>query len=742
MSRDEELTLELNGISEDRKAPEPMEGEEGYYLDEDDPYPEAPDESEEGKKKKTKVIRRGFAYTRKHVAFWGIYWLAALVFLTASSKIVVGTLKDEVAFGRGVVIALYAGIAISILLGTLVLHPGQRMTTEGRKDKAQMMPWDLFWMLLVDSWCFFIMEYLNNPDFSQMKYRYMLMNVAGILIINLIVFFWLNSLKWSLLVILLGWSSLAITFYFVYLFRGEPLQLIDFFSVATAATVAGNYKYQLTRAMVVDVIVAMCGTALILQMTDRKLVRKSTFGKLLMRVGVCCFMFLMYPVYVDVNWNGGAGILTDLFAPIKTYHEYGTTVGFFCVAKYMRLTPPDGYSVAETKKIAEHSKEINTEEKKAHNAAGKVKPVNIICIMNESWADYRYVGNLQTNIPVMPYYDSMKENTIKGHTMVCIKGGGTAKTEYEFLTGNSVKRFPGMVPYVSYFTHDQYSLVTTLQAQGYEAVAMHPYKGSNWKRTSAYKLLNFEKFYTQDDFDEDTQTYHNHISDQANYEKIIDLVNKKKNKDDPLFIFDITMQNHGGYTVNDVPNLVKVDGFENNVVNNFLSLEKLSDDALKYLIEYFKNYSEPTMIVMFGDHYPTMPDTFTEYISGSKFEDLGIEQQQHYYSTPFFIWANYDIPEQENVVTSANYLGTMMLDQTGLEMADYNYYLKDMMKTIPALNHMGYVDEKGEYHTWRKGDTEHLEKEWDYECLQYNNLAEKFNRQDWFFTLPDVKKKE
>jgi hypothetical protein len=42
---------------------------------------------------------------------------------------VVGTLRDEVAFGRGVVIALYAGIAVSILLGTLVLHPGQRMTT-------------------------------------------------------------------------------------------------------------------------------------------------------------------------------------------------------------------------------------------------------------------------------------------------------------------------------------------------------------------------------------------------------------------------------------------------------------------------------------------------------------------------------------------------------------------------------------------------------------------------------------
>jgi phosphoglycerol transferase MdoB-like AlkP superfamily enzyme len=253
--------------------------------------------------------------------------------------------------------------------------------------------------------------------------------------------------------------------------------------------------------------------------------------------------------------------------------------------------------------------------------------------------------------------------------------------------------------------------------------------------------MNFEKFYTQDDFEPDVQKFHNHISDLANYEKIIDLVNRKKDKKDPFFLFDITMQNHGGYTVNDVPELVKVEGFENNVVNNFLSLEKLSDDALRYLIEYFKNYSEPTMIVMFGDHYPTMPDAFTEYISGSKYESLDFEQQEHYYSTPFLIWANYDIPEQEDVVTSANFLGTLMLEQTGLQMPDYNYYLKDMMKTMPALNHMGYVDADGAYHPWKKGDGEHLEKEWDYECLQYNNLAEKYNRMDRFFTLPDKKKK-
>ena len=65
-----------------------------------------------------------------------------------------------------------------------------------------------------------------------------------------------------------------------------------------------------------------------------------------------------------------------------------------------------------------------------------------------------------------------------------------------------------------------------------------------------------------------------------------------------------------------------------------------------------------------------------------------------------------------------------------------NYYLQDLMTEIPALNHMGYMDTDGEFHSWEDGDEEILDKEWEYECLQYNNLAEKGNRLDWFF-LPE-----
>lgn len=585
-------------------------------------------------------------------------------------------------------------------------------------------------MLGCDIWCFLTMEFVNNPDLMQMKWYYCLLNIGFIFLANLIALMWLNSLRRSMMLTHIVWSAMAIVFYIVYSDRGEPLQVIDFFSIRTAMSVAGNYAFHMTSAVFIDILAGVWLTIIYMLMPEYVPVRSGWIRKVLLRAGAAVFMIALFPVYLLVNWNGGAGIMTDLFAPIKTYQEYGTTVGFLCVAKYMRLTPPDGYSAAKTAEVA---KKASGHE--SPNTTTDVKPVNIIAIMNESWADYRYVGDLKTNQEVMPYYDSMSENTIKGHTLVCITGGGTAKTEYEFLTGNSVKRFPGMVPYVSYFTQDQYSLVSTLKAQGFETAAMHPYKGSNWNRETAYRLLGFDRFYTEDNFDDDVTMYHSHISDQSNYEKIIDVINSKKNRDQPFFLFDITMQNHGGYTASDVSRTVKVDGYYDNAVERYLSLEKLSDDALEYLIEYFKKYDEPTIIVMFGDHYPGLPDSFTEYISGKKYDDLPLDEQEHYYATPFFIWANYDIPEESDVLTSTNYLGTMMLEETGWQMAHYNYYLKDLRTRIPALNHLGYMDPEGKFHSWEDGSNDCLRREWEYECLQYNELKEHgHSRLGWFFS--------
>ena len=703
--------------------------------------------------------------------FWLLYWAAVLVFILLFAQPVIEDKSLLPVPGYVYLLALIAAVVICAVISIrrFILKGVKKPAKESRKagsqevivesilvedenseenpaaaaaendlpskkakkkkePKPRMKPWHIPLLALDAFLCFFVLEYPNNPVLWEMSWFYVLINIAGIGIMLTLWLVFLNSVRRAVIANTAFFTVMSYVFYMVYLFRGEPFQFIDIFSFATAAEVAGAYSFVMTRALVAVTVAVLCVIGVIFQFRDYRLF-KSIPGRIISRGAAVAFMVAAYFFYLNVNWNGGLGILTDLFAPIKTYKEYGTQVGFFCVAKYMQLTPPEGYSLDEARAIAE-SVEVPEEGNTGYTA-----PVNILCIMNESWGDLRLIGEVNSTEEIMPYYDSMTSNVIKGHSLVCIKGGGTAKTEYEFLTGNSVKRFPAMVPYVSYFTHDQYSLVTTLKDQGYYTIAMHPYIGSNWNRYSAYEKLQFDTFMTIDDFDPNADKLHGHITDKANYDKIIEVVEESE---DPVFLFDITMQNHGGYSANDTAQKVRITDYHGegaDALNRYVTLLKASDDALQYLIEYFEKSDEPTIILMFGDHFPTLADAYWEQLSGDVYDNLSIEEQQMYYNTPFVIWANYPISEELDVQTSVNFLGTLVMQQTNLEMPAYNWFLADMYKTMPALNHLGYMDSEGNFYRWADAEDEAAVKEWDYECLQYNNLAETSKRLDWFFTI-------
>ena len=280
--------------------------------------------------------------------------------------------------------------------------------------------------------------------------------------------------------------------------------------------------------------------------------------------------------------------------------------------------------------------------------------------------------------------------------------------------------------------------MSTLKAQGYSAVGMHPNKGTNWNRVNAYRLLDFDEFYTIDDFGADAEKYRGMITDRENYKKIIEVVENKDNSSDPLFLFDVTMQDHGGYTTDNFDISITVNGYDDDAWNRYLSLANESDKALQYLIEYFEDCDEPTMIVMFGDHFPSQDEGTEKYLSGDTRDKLDIEEMEKYYQTPFFIWTNYDIQSASDVQTSTNFLGTLMMEQTGLELTDYEDYQRMFMSKIQAYNHKGYLTADGEYVLWKDASDEANQMLSDYECLQYNNLVDG-KRLDWFFSIGEEK---
>ena len=148
---------------------------------------------------------------------------------------------------------------------------------------------------------------------------------------------------------------------------------------------------------------------------------------------------------------------------------------------------------------------------------------------------------------------------------------------------------------------------------------------------------------------------------------------------------------------------------------------KRKDKALKYLINYFSKVKEDVVIVFYGDHMPSIETDLFECDEPTRFK------------IPFFVWANYDIEEQENVETSINYLSNYIFDITSIEEDPYHRFLDDMDEIIPSMNsYWYYSNEKGQYIKYDQASG--IEKEWldKYNILQYNYLFSR-NKSEIFF---------
>ena len=168
--------------------------------------------------------------------------------------------------------------------------------------------------------------------------------------------------------------------------------------------------------------------------------------------------------------------------------------------QYVVKKPPHGYGTGRLKEIygrleEEGQLQLASLDNVQTDGSGDITPVNLICIMNESLSDLRAAGDFTTNVEYFPFINSLKENVVKGSLTVPVFGSMTSNSEYEFLTGDSMALLPAnSIAYQFNVKPDTYSLVSTLKAQGYAAVAMHPYPGENWNRVECYRNMGFDEF--------------------------------------------------------------------------------------------------------------------------------------------------------------------------------------------------------------------------------------------------------
>ena len=545
--------------------------------------------------------------------------------------------------------------------------------------------------------------------------------------------------------------SLAETF--VVAFRSRPIMLWDVMAFRTAMTVSGNYEFFITRQMKTAFVLLLLMNVF-LWFTPRRV----RGWKLRLAVGggiaasIAGYGAWFFAVLVP-SW--GLGI--NMWAINGTYQEYGYVLSTAVSLQYVVKKPPQGYSNARLKEIYNRLEESiyaeagngqaypvksqaypespeNPENPENRPEEGQpVTPVNLICIMNESLAELKTAGDFTTNTEYFPFMDSLEENTVRGSLCVPVFGSMTSNTEFEFLTGDSMALLPAnSIAYQFNVKPDTYSMVSTLKDQGYYSVAMHPYPGENWNRVECYQNMGFDAFLDQE-FYEGSEELRNYVSDEADYQKLIQVVEAKENPEDKLFIFNVTMQNHGGYegTYDNFEQEVWLTGqYEGKYpkTDQYLSLMKRSDQAFQYLVEYFSRTDQPTMIVMFGDHQPSVEDEFYDDIAGMPSSEITVQEHLMWYETPFIIWTNYSMPSEDMGCLGAVYLSSEVLWRANLEMTPYNRFLLAMKEDLPVVHFLGCYDREGTYYYWAKAESErcpYQDTVLDYEALVYNHSLDR-----------------
>ncbi len=583
-------------------------------------------------------------------------------------------------------------------------------------------------LLLTPVTAFYLMQLIMGTKFVDIKLMAVLAN--GL---------WLAGVYW-LLCALTGYpviSSLVVHLlsgvwgmanYFVNSFRGTPILPWDMAAVGTAMAVSGSYKISLTRGMYVALAVLLVAVIL--------LRKKLTWGRfrptgktVMLRLaggvaGVSLMFIFAQPMVLErigvgaYTWQQMVGYCTD-----------GAVSAFFDNTKYMKVEQPANATIDHVQYVLDQVVRKDGDSLTVHvdgeapTQTTQGEKYNVVAIMNESWADYEEYGNVTFSQPVMDYIQSL-DNAIFGHAYSSVFGGGTSACEFEFLTGHSMAFLPsGSIPYQQFLSDDTESMASLLGDLGYRTLAFHPGEPTSWGRNKAYPKLGFEEMKFRSDMNVPQMEEHAYLSDYSDFQQIIwEFENKQEGE--PLFLFNVTYQNHGGYEEADYPTEVTVNGYEGQFpkAEQYLTLANKTDEYFKALVEYFSTYDEPTIIVMFGDHQPWLEEEFQTLAYGVAQGDMTMEQYMDKYKVPFVIWSNRPLDtEDAPQVTSLNFLGQYVLKYAGVDGGLYRDFLWDVQEKLPVLTFVGYMDTQGNaYSHWETNEYTKLIE--DYQCLQYDKI--------------------
>jgi phosphoglycerol transferase MdoB-like AlkP superfamily enzyme len=469
------------------------------------------------------------------------------------------------------------------------------------------------------------------------------------------------------------WLFLGIINSCILLKRVTPFSYTDLKMVNDLFTMQSNYFTNTEAVVVILGVSAVIFLMVFLFIKGPKYAGKpKRFASI---ISIAAFSFLI-PIVTAAGVN--SHVLASYFENIaQGYNDYGFVYSFSASVVDQGMREPENYNDEAV------TNALNSGNLKKTTAATDKKP-NIVYVLLESFVDPTEINFLQFDQDPVPNFHKLQNMYTSGHLQVPVVGAGTANTEFEVLTGMGMQFFGlGEYPYKTVLKDTSVeSVASVLHKQDYGTHVVHNNGGNFYSRANAFSQMGFDTFSSKEMMNIQEYTpIGTWPTDHILINEVKKSMDSTVNKSD--FVYTITVQGHGSYPTQKVlmnPEITVTGAKtpeENNAWEYYVNQIHEVDKFIGDLIESLDSRKEDTMLVLFGDHLPTMGLTEADMATGSIFK------------TKYVTWNNFGLPK-ENQDLATYQLVSSTLDQLDIHEGtllgfhqnnNYNYtdeYAKNM----------------------------------------------------------------
>lgn len=408
------------------------------------------------------------------------------------------------------------------------------------------------------------------------------------------------------------------------------------------------------------------------------------------------------------------GIRNIFWQQVDNYRANGLLLGLALNANSALVQAPVGYDSRSV------SAALGARRPAVARLTGE-RPT-VLLVMSESLFDPLRLPRVRFLDDPLPTLHRLQREQLSGTLFPPVFGGGTANTEFEVLTGHSMRFLPaGSVPYQQYLHRAHPSLAKLYAAQGYETVAVHTFHRWFWERERVYQHLGFHRFVGLEDMPAAVLDGP-WPSDAMLTAQIIAQFEARRG---PLFLFGVSMEAHGPYEAGRYQQQTvrfesELDDEARQQLEAYLEAANHADRELGALVSYFSKVNSPVFIVFFGDHLPSLPRVFEQTGVISSLERPDLRQLEFLHQVPLLIWTNTRTAPRPLGGLSASFLGPVLLELTGTPGSRYTDFLGDVRRALPVMVPGLVSDAEGVFSDEPPASLRALEEAWW--TLEYDQL--------------------